>query len=132
MVSASNLVHKFATVQQHVEALQHHTTHDPGWSAGVRQKTFEDLQTALEALQTAEEDERQQNEELVRARQTIEVERRRYQELFDFAPDGYLVTDVSGTIQEANRAATALLQTSWHSLVGKQLLVFVPQAERKA
>lgn len=32
----------------------------------------------------------------------------RYQELFDFAPDGYFVTDIKGDISEANRAATLM------------------------
>lgn len=35
----------------------------------------------------------QQNEELAIARQTAGAEHRRYQELFDFAPYGYLLTD---------------------------------------
>lgn len=32
----------------------------------------------------------------------------RYRELFDFAPDGYFVTDANGDITEANRAATLM------------------------
>lgn len=32
----------------------------------------------------------------------------RYRELFDFAPDGYFVTDIKGDISEANRAATLM------------------------
>ena len=39
------------------------------------------------------------------SRQTVEVQRQRYQDLFEFAPDAYLVTDIEGTIWEANRAA---------------------------
>ncbi|HBY80229.1 MAG TPA: PAS domain-containing sensor histidine kinase, partial [Cyanobacteria bacterium UBA11148] len=50
-----------------------------------------------------EEEVRLQNEELIVARQAIEAERQRYRELFEFAPDGYLVTDIYGLIQEANR-----------------------------
>jgi len=38
----------------------------------------------------------------------VEAERQRYQDLFEFAPDGYLVTDAQGMIQ-ANRAAAKLL-----------------------
>jgi len=37
------------------------------------------------------------------------VELERYQELFDFAPDGYFVTNASGVITEANRAAMLML-----------------------
>ena len=32
----------------------------------------------------------------------------KYRELFDFAPDGYFVTDANGDILEANRAATLI------------------------
>ena len=91
---------------------------------------YEELQTALEKLQIAEEELRQQNEELVTARQTAEAERHRYQELFEFAPDGYLVTDTEGTLWEANRAAAGLLNVSQHFLVGKPLIIFVTQDER--
>jgi PAS domain-containing protein len=66
----------------------------------------------LEELQVSGEELRVQNEELAAARQTVETERQRYQELFDFAPDGYLVTNAEGVIQEANRAAAGLLRVS--------------------
>jgi len=55
----------------------------------------------------------------------IELERQYYQQLFDFAPDGYLVTDAEGVIQEVNRAAAALLNQDQHTLPGKRLLNFV-------
>lgn len=131
-VNAPSYVHKFAVLQQHIEELQHSALHDPGRLAGVPLAALDKLHNALDELHTAQEELYEQNEELARARQTIEVERQRYQELFDFAPDGYLVTTANGTIQEANRAATALLQVSRHFLEGKPLIVFVPQAERKA
>src|SRR5687767_2891528 len=67
--------------------------------------TLDELLTALEELQVTEEELRQQNEELAAAREAVERERQRYLELFEFAPDGYLVTDPDGTIREANRAA---------------------------
>jgi len=131
-VSTPNLVQKFAMLQQHVEELQCSALHEQGRVAGVPLKALEKLRTALDELHTAQEELSEQNEELARARQAVEVERQRYQELFDFAPDGYLITTTDGTIQEANRAAAALLQVSQRFLIGKQLLVFVPQAERKA
>ncbi len=58
--------------------------------------------------------------------------RQRYQELFDFAPDGYLLTDPAGVIQQANRAAVALLNAPSALLVNKPLIVFVAPTERKA
>ncbi|BAY46468.1 PAS/PAC sensor signal transduction histidine kinase [Scytonema sp. HK-05] len=95
-------------------------------------QAFEELRTALEELRVAEEELRQQNEQLVVARQEIEVERLRYQELFEFAPDGYLVTDTYGKILEANRAAATVLNISKNYLIGKTLSSFVPEEERYA
>ncbi len=67
------------------------------------------LQTAMEELSAAEEELREQNQALIEARAVIEKERRRYQDLFELAPDPYLVTDTHGVIQEGNRAAGLLL-----------------------
>ena len=77
----------------------------------------------LEALSTSLED-------LIAGRQAAEAERRRYQDLFEFAPGCYLVTDTAGTILRANRAAAALLHTPQHSLVGGPLVAFVADAAR--
>jgi len=93
----------------------------------VKERTSE-LAKTNEELEVAEEELRSQNEELLAARQTLEDERQRYQDLFEFAPDGYLVTDPQGIIQEANRAAVALLGVPSGSLFGKPLVVFVDEA----
>ena len=92
----------------------------------------EQLKTTLEELQAADEELLQQNKELAATRQTVETERQRYQELFEFAPDSYLVTDAEGVIQEANRAAVLLLSVSRKFLLGKPLVVFVAEQERQS
>lgn len=88
-------------------------------------ETLEDLSTALEELHVAGDELRHQNEELAAARQIVEAQRQRYQELFEFAPDAYLVTDPEGTIQEANSAAAILLGVDPKFLIGKPLAVFL-------
>jgi PAS domain S-box-containing protein len=88
-------------------------------------EALQQLGTTVEELRVAEEELRQQNEELVAAREALEVERRRYQDLFEFAPDGYVVTDANGIIQEANRAAGELLRVPLRFLIGKPLGLFV-------
>ncbi|GET37100.1 sensor histidine kinase [Microseira wollei] len=60
----------------------------------------------------------------------IEAERRRYQELFELAPDGYLVTDGEGGILEANCAAANLLKLCRDRLLGKSLDDFIPRWQR--
>ncbi len=105
---------------------------DSGEHTAVRVKALEELSGALEELHVASEELRQQQEELVAARQVAEGERQRYQDLFDFAPDGYLVTDPEGIIQEANRTAASLLGVAQEFLVGKPLVVFIGKNDRKA
>ena len=58
---------------------------------------------------------------MIQAQSGLEEERQRYQELFEFAPDGYLVTDALGVIREANRAASELLGIRAEFLRGKPL-----------
>lgn len=87
---------------------------------------LEEIQVLLEQLQVAEEELRQQNESLLVTQHLADLERERYQELFEFAPDGYLVTDLFSRIQEANRTAAKLFNISPQYLIGKLLVGFVP------
>ncbi len=84
----------------------------------------------LEELRAADEQLHLQYGELLAARQIVETERRRYQELFEFASDGYLVTDALGNIQEANPAAGRLLGVAPGFLINKPLIVFVAEEAR--
>ena len=52
---------------------------------------LKELLFVLEELQTSQEELRLQNQELLAARQAIELERKNYQALFEIAPNGYLV-----------------------------------------
>ena len=83
------------------------------------------LQAAIEASEVMQEELRAQNEELSQTRAAVENERKRYQELFEFAPDGDLVTDIHGNILEANQAAVKQLNTPLAALVGKPITDFV-------
>jgi diguanylate cyclase (GGDEF)-like protein/PAS domain S-box-containing protein len=89
-----------------------------------------DLYGVLEELRTAQEEILQQNQALVEAHQVIELERQRYQDLFNLAPQAYLVTDAKGCIQEANHAVAALLNRPPAYLIGKPLVLFVEESNR--
>lgn len=93
-------------------------------------ESLEELSNSLEELQVGSEELRQQSEELAASRELVESERQRYQELFDFAPDAYLVTTPSGNIQQANLAAEKLLNVSCDRLIGKPLIVYIPSEVR--
>jgi len=93
---------------------------------------FKELGTASEALQIATKQLFQQTEELAATRAQVEAQRQRYQDLFEFMPIAYLVTDALGKIQEANLAAAKLFNTEQSFLVNKLLLSFIPPPERPA
>jgi len=93
-------------------------------------KLTAELSSALQELQTATVELLEQNKELVSSRLALEEERHRYQELFEFAPDGYLVTDTEGIILDVNSAATNLFNVSKPFVIGKPLALFVHNEER--
>lgn len=88
------------------------------------------LRRNLEELMAAEEELCQQNQKLADAHQAVEAEKQRYRELFDLAPDGYLVTDLAGIIQEANSAAEVMFQASRSELANSPLLPLVAGDDR--
>ena len=90
----------------------------------------EELLAAVEELRVADEELRTQNEELATAHLEVEAERRRYQELFDLAPDAYLVTNLTGIIDEANRSASRLLGVAREFLIGKALAAYIATEDR--
>ncbi|HAG83066.1 MAG TPA: PAS domain-containing sensor histidine kinase [Cyanobacteria bacterium UBA12227] len=126
------LIEHIKAVHQWTEKLYQNTTEVRTLEPQLVLQCLEELSTALEELYIAEEEVRLQNEELIVARQAIEAERQRYRELFEFAPDGYLVTDIYGLIQEANRVASQLLNIEQRFLIGKPLINAVPEEHRRA
>src|SRR5437764_10453926 len=90
------------------------------------------VRTSLEELHAVEAAVRQQHEALLETRQTVEAVHGHYEALFALAPEGYVVTNVMGIIQEANHTAAALLGMPPEDLVGKPLLLFIVPHDRKA
>ncbi|CAN1209146.1 histidine kinase [Tumidithrix helvetica PCC 7403] len=88
------------------------------------------LERVSESLQCTVEELRVSTEEQILQHRLLEYEQSRYQNLFEFAPDGYLVTDLSGRILEANQAILKLLAISHEFIVGKPLVVFIDPNHR--
>jgi PAS domain S-box-containing protein len=65
------------------------------------------------------------------AREELDSERRRYSEMFHFAPAGYFFTDKDDVIRDVNLAASRLLRVEQSRLRGKPLLTFVPSNDRR-
>lgn len=127
----SIFIQQVEAVQQRAQQLYQCAGEASDGQPQILVESLEQLRIALEELYVAEEELRHQNEQLMAARQAAEAERQRYQELFEFAPDGYLVSDIHGTIREANRAAALLLNIAQKHLVGKPLASFVPDDYRR-
>lgn len=91
---------------------------------------FTQLGIASEALQLAARELQLQKEKLVLIQKQLETERQRYQQLFEYSPEGYLITDLEASILEANSKAAQLLNTSPHNLKGINLESFIPYQKR--
>ncbi len=117
-------------VQQRFEAIRQNAENASTPSQNLLEEAITELGITLEELQVTAEELYQQNAELLATREDLEAERQRYRMLFELAPDGYLVTDAKGVIQEANRASEILLNVPRSLLIGKPLVVFVSPADR--
>lgn len=116
-------------VYQHALLLRERAIASPAEPA-LLEEALRELYFVLEELQAVDSDLQLQNQRLVDAQQQIEVERQRYQALFELAPDGYLVTDCQGIIYHANKAAAALFAVPQANLLRKPLVVFVEASDR--
>jgi PAS domain S-box-containing protein len=130
-VNFDNFVRKLEGISHKANSLQSRFVKEvPPQQEQILLEAFEQLSISVEEFQVVEEELRQQNEQLIDYQQEIEKEHQRYQELFDFAPDGYLVTDTYGKILEANVAASQLLAIDKKKLAGKLIIIYVPQETR--
>ncbi|MEM9447319.1 MAG: ATP-binding protein [Cyanobacteria bacterium P01_E01_bin.6] len=110
-------------IQQRAERA--HADRDP-----LLAEAIAELAISLEELHVASEEINEKNTILLDTRQDLAWERQRYQNLFDFAPDAYIVTDEYGVIQDANQAAESLFNMRHDFLVGKSLPQFIANADR--
>lgn len=70
--------------------------------------------------------------ELLIERDRLLLELAAYEQLFDRAPDAYLVSDSQGMIRRANRASGRLFSRAPELLTGKPLFVLVAPNDRRA
>jgi len=93
-------------------------------------EAVQELLHAVEQLRLAQEELRDQSEALEAAHDELLKERGRYQHLFQYAPDAYLLTDLSGIVREANLSAARLLNIRPSLLPGKAVVSFVAVEDR--
>ncbi len=66
-----------------------------------------------------------QNDELQQSTIELELQRLKFQNLFELAPTGYIVANKSGIIQDANFAALQLLQVQKENMLQKPFLLHI-------
>ena len=119
-----------ARLQDQLRSLQAQVSEPVAVSRRQLLEALAALQESLQELEVAEAELAQQNEELLIAREALEIERHRYRDLFDQAPVAYLVTDDLGVIEEANLAASLLFGISSYQLRNKPMPLMVTLADR--
>jgi hypothetical protein len=94
-------------------------------TSGDREISWNDTQELLHELQVYQTELEMQNEELRRSQEELQLSRKRYVDLYDFAPVGYITLDEQGRIVEANLTGAMLLGVSREYLLKKLLTQFV-------
>ncbi|WP_339381084.1 response regulator [Brasilonema sp. UFV-L1] len=135
-MSEEEFSQRIQTIRQQIEALHTYIMLNPTQQQQVA-KAMEEIAASLENLlvlseqmQTSSEAMEVIEEELLKQNEYLAEERQRYYDLFEFAPDAYLLTDAQGVILLANRAAGALFNVLPNILIGKPLVNFVAEAQR--
>ncbi|MEH2078755.1 MAG: EAL domain-containing protein [Nostoc sp.] len=123
-MNIDNFSQQIQKLRSWVQELLQRTETEPNLQQELIIETFEPLQIAVEELLAV-------FEQLKVTTATAEKERQRYQELFDLAPDAYLITDTKGKIQEVNYTAATLFSVPQIYLIGKPLILFIVQQNRQ-
>ena len=90
----------------------------------------EEMLQLIEELQVYQTELEMQNEELLDYQAQLEAAKRRYAELYDHAPVGYVTLDNEGMVTEANLTAGVMLDTKQVELKGSRLGFFLTQDDR--
>ncbi|MHC5740361.1 MAG: PAS domain-containing protein [Nostoc sp.] len=92
---------------------------------------LKELDTASKILEIVTQKLFEQTQKLVNVQARLREEYKRYQDLFEFIPNAYLVSDIQGKIQSANRATATLFNLQQRFLVNKPLVCFIAVEERQ-
>jgi PAS domain S-box-containing protein len=99
--------------------------------ASIERMPIEDVRGLVEELQIHEVELEMQNEELRSMQQELEQSRKKYSDLYDFAPVGYLTISEEGRILEANLTAATQLGMERSVLIGKPFNLYAAENYRE-
>jgi len=117
-------------MQQQVSALGRSDATDPTKRQEALEEAIQALRITIEELRVTNEMLNLQNEELALMHRTVEAERNRYQSLFQALPIAFLVSNRSGEIKEANRAACQVFGLAAEQLKRYPLVEYVSEEAR--
>jgi two-component system sensor kinase FixL len=98
----------------------------------VARMSPEETQAMVHELQVHQVELEMQNEELRNAKADLAHSRDRFNDLFDFAPVGYMTLDDDGTILEANLTLAEMIGVKRSKFVGQKFTRFVAHAGQDA
>lgn len=113
-----------------LESLRQRAQLAPREDAEVAGDLLAELATTLAELQVTAEELSRRNEELLVAHQHLLEAKTRYEELFEHAAASHLVTTPGLAIEQANRAAVALLRLRPGHTTGRNLILRFHEADR--
>lgn len=96
-------------------------------TARLEKLSKQDIKRLVHELGTHQIELEIQNEDLSRALGELEDVSRRYKDLYDFAPIGYLTLDPQNMISEVNQAAAEMLGCGKRALLGKPFTLFLAE-----
>lgn len=134
--------HKIIEIEQRLDRIRSRSGQYPvsradaapgaaGASSAALDESLDELAMSLGELRALETELQHRNQALHEMQQGLFAEQRRYQDLFEFAPDAYLISDHLGVIQEANHAACELFWTPQQSLLKKPLSIFLEDRSQR-
>ena len=121
----TSILQRLASARTRFAALHQRALAQSPELADVLDQSMREVQQALDEIQLAQDHMLEQRDRLQMTRVELQREREKYWQLFDGAPEPYLVTTVDLQIVDANRAAAAMFNISQRFLAGKSLGIFV-------
>ena len=115
-------IHSFA---QRIEQLHQRSACLTVPADEVAKEALQELKVGLHELHVSQK-------QLGDQKNALAEQRQRYLELFDFAPDAYVVSDPHGVILEANRAAIELFRIPHEQLARQPMMMYFAQEQHQA
>ena len=113
-----------------IDEILNHVTEAPESRTPAIAHGLDQLREVLSEFVASGEELYHKIEELLAARDALELERQQYRDLFESAPDAHIVTDLDAHIRFANTAAASLLQVRTDTLISQSFLHFVSEQDR--